>query len=184
MQVQIPLYTTQYLKLNKTINMVQIEIDINEYLTENEKKKLVMEAFKEQVKSELFKSHNGTVQSDSEVQRIIGNITAQIVMNEVQKYIPECEEMIRRKTIDALNKNDYTYFVFKKKDAWGAEESLAITYMNQVVRNCKELFQKRIKETIENYDLSNDISAQISNEFAQMADTIYKLSDLFHTIKK
>ena len=70
--------------------MAQIEIDINEYLTESEKKELVIEAFKEQVKSELFKSKNGTIQSDSEVQRIIGNITGQIVMNEVQKYIPEC----------------------------------------------------------------------------------------------
>ena len=62
-----------------------------------------------------------------------------------------------------------------KKKSWQISENLV---------TCKELFQKRIKETIENYDLSNDISAQISNEFAQMADTIYKLSDLFHTIKK
>jgi len=161
--------------------MAQIEIDINEYLTENEKKELVIEAFKEQVKSELFKSHNGTIQSDSEVQRIIGNITGQIVMNEVQKYIPDCEEMIKAKTIEALSKDNYTYYVFKKKDAWDKEESLAVTYMNETIINCKETFQKRIKETIENYDLSNDIAEQISNEFSQMADTIYKLSELFQS---
>jgi beta-mannosidase len=35
--------------------------------------------------------------------------------------------------------------------------------------------------TIENYDLSNDIAEQISNEFGQMADTIYKLSELFQS---
>jgi hypothetical protein len=161
--------------------MAQIEIDINEYLTENEKKELIIEAFKEQVKSELFKSHNGTIQSDSEVQRIIGNITGQIVMNEVQKYIPDCEKMIREKTIEALIKDNYSYYVFKKKDAWDKEESLAVTYMNETIKSCKETFQKRIKETIENYDLSNDIAEQISNEFSQMADTIYKLSDLFQS---
>lgn len=161
--------------------MAQIEIDINEYLTENEKKELVIEAFKEQVKNELFKSHNGTIQSDSEVQRIIGNITGQIVMNDVQKYIPECEEMIREKTIEALSKDNYSYYVFKKKDAWDKEESLAVTYMNETIRNCKETFQKRIKETIENYDLSSDVAEQISNEFSQMADTIYKLSELFQS---
>ena len=161
--------------------MAQIEIDINEYLTENEKKELVIEAFKEQVKSELFKSHNGTIQSDSEVQRIIGNITGQIVMNEVQKYIPDCEKMIREKTIEALSKDNYSYYVFKKKDAWDKEESLAVTYMNDTIKSCKETFQKRIKETIENYDLSNDIAEQISNEFSQMADTIYKLSELFQS---
>ena len=161
--------------------MAQIEIDINEYLTENEKKELIIEAFKEQVKSELFKSHNGTIQSDSEVQRIIGNITGQIVMNEVQKYIPDCEKMIREKTIEALSKENYSYYVFKKKDAWDKEESLAVTYMNETIKSCKETFQKRIKETIENYDLSNDIAEQISNEFSQMADTIYKLSELFQS---
>ena len=161
--------------------MAQIEIDINEYLTENEKKELIIEAFKEQVKSELFKSHNGTIQSDSEVQRIIGNITGQIVMNEVQKYIPDCEKMIREKTIEALSKDNYSYYVFKKKDAWDKEESLAVTYMNETIKSCKETFQKRIKETIENYDLSNDIAEQISNEFSQMADTIYKLSELFQS---
>lgn len=161
--------------------MAQIEIDINEYLTESEKKKLAIEAFKEQVKSELFKSSNGTIQSDSEVQRIIGNITGQIVMNEVQKYIPDCEEMIKEKTIEVLSKDNYAYYVFKKKDAWNKEESLAVTYMNETIRNCKEIFQKRIKETIENYDLSNDVAEQISNEFGQMADTIYKLSELFQS---
>lgn len=161
--------------------MAQIEIDINEYLTENEKKELAIEAFREQVKSELFKSRNGTVQSDSEVTRIIGNITGQIVMNEVQKYIPECEEMIKAKTIEVLSKDDYTHYVFRKKDAWEKEESLAVTYMNETIRDCKETFQKRIKETIENYDLSNDIAEQISNKFGQMADTIYELSELFQS---
>ena len=92
--------------------------------------------------------------------------------------------MIKKKTIETLSKNDYSYYVFKKKDSWDKEESLAVTYMNETIRGCKETFQNRIKETIENYDLSNDVAEQISNEFGQMADTIYKLSDLFHTIKK
>jgi hypothetical protein len=60
-------------------------------------------------------------------------------------------------------------------------ESLGVTYINETIRNCKETFQKRIKETIENYDMSKDVAEQISNEFGQMADTIYKLSELFQS---
>ena len=67
------------------------------------------------------------------------------------------------------------------RSAWDKEESLAVTYMNETIKSCKETFQKRIKDTIENYDLSNDIAEQISNEFGQMADTIYKLSELFQS---
>lgn len=64
-------------------------------------------------------------------------------MQEVQKYIPDCEQMIKDKTLEIINKADFSYQVFKKKDAWGKEESLAITYMNETVRNCKELFHKK-----------------------------------------
>lgn len=160
-----------------------IKINIDDYLSEDEKKELVIDTFKEQVRIELFKSRTGTIQSDSEIQRIIGNITSQIVMNEVQKYIPECEQMIKEKTIEALNKDNYAYYVFKKKDAWDKEESLAVSYMNETIRDCKQIFQERIKETIENYDLSNDIAEQISKEFSEMANTIYKLSELFEAKK-
>ena len=75
---------------------------------------------------------------------------------------------------DISIQDDYFEDIFK-------DESLAITYMNETIRANKELFQKRIKETIETYDLSNDIAEQISNEFGKMADTIYKLSELFQS---
>lgn len=156
----------------------KIVIDINDYLSEAEKKQYAIEAFKETIQKVLFKDKQG-IQLDSEIQRVIGNISHSIVMDEVQKYIPNFEELIKQKTLELLKKDSFNYQVFKKKDAWDKEESLAITYMNETIRENKELFQKRIKETIENYDLSNDITSQISDEFSQMADTIYKLADLF-----
>lgn len=157
-----------------------IVIDINDYLSESEKKEYAIEAFKETIKKGMFNDKQG-IQLDAEIQRVIGNISRSIVMEEVQKYIPNCEELIKKKTLEVINKDSFSYEVFKKKDVWDKDESLAITYMNETIRANKELFQKRIKETIENYDLSNDIAEQISNEFGQMADTIYKLSELFQS---
>ena len=156
-----------------------ITIDINDYLSESEKKQYVIEAFKETIKRGMFDDKDG-IQLDREIQRVIGNISHSIVMDEVQKYIPNCEELIKQKVLKIITEDSFSYQVFKKKDAWENQESLAITYMNETIRANKELFQKRIKETIENYDLSKDIAEQISNEFGQMADTIYKLSELFH----
>jgi methyl-accepting chemotaxis protein len=159
--------------------MATIEIKIDNYLSEEEKKQYAIEAFKETIKKDLFKDKQG-IQLDSETQRVIGNISHSIVMKEVQKYIPNCEDLIKKKTIESINKDNYDYYVFKKKDAWDKEESLAITYMNETIKQNKELFQKRIKETIANYDLSRDIAEQISAEFGQMADTIYNLAELFN----
>ncbi|MBS1577777.1 MAG: hypothetical protein JST09_20935 [Bacteroidetes bacterium] len=156
-----------------------ITIDINDYLSESEKKEYAIEAFKETIKKGMFNDKDG-IQLDREIQRVIGNISHSIVMDEVQKYIPNCEDLIKQKVLKIINEDSFSYQVFKKKDAWENSESLAITYMNETIRANKDVFQKRIKETIENYDLSKDVAEQISNEFGYMADTIYKLSELFH----
>lgn len=160
--------------------MAQIDFNIDNYLSEEDKKRLAIDVFKEQVKKELFKSKDGTVQSDSEIQRIIGNISSQVVMEEVQKYIPDCKQMIIDKTIKCITSDNISYYVFKKKDLWDKDESLATTYINDTIKSQKELFQKRIKEAIENYDLSKDISEKISAEFDEMAASFYKLSELFY----
>jgi len=62
---------------------MNVEIDINEYLSEEDKKEIAIDVFRQQVKNQLFKSTDGTVQSDSEIQRVIGNITHEIVFQEV-----------------------------------------------------------------------------------------------------
>lgn len=161
--------------------MAQIEIDINEYLSEEEKKELVIQTFKETVKRELLDGHNdNTIQSDSEIQRVIGNITHHIVMEEVQKYIPDFEEQIKSKVRKVLTENDLSYEIFKVKNVWDSKESLAITYLNETVKDCKETFQARIKETIENYDLSKAITDEVGAVFDEMAGNFYKLSELFY----
>ncbi len=160
---------------------MNIEININDYLSEEEKKELVIQTFKETVKRELLdgKSDN-TIQSDSEIQRVIGNISHHIVMKEMQTYIPEFEQMIKDKVRKTLTTSDLKYEIFKVKNAWDSQESLAVTYLNETVKNCKETFQNRIKETIENYDLSKTITDEVSAVFDEMAGNFYKLSELFY----
>ena len=160
---------------------MNIEININDYLSEEEKKELVIQTFKETVKRELLDGKlDNTIQSDSEIQRVIGNISHHIVMKEMQTYIPEFEQMIKEKVRKTLTTEDFTYQIFKKKDIWDNHESLAITYLNETVRSCKETFQNRIKETIENYDLSKSIAEEVSVVFDEMAGNFYKLSELFY----
>ena len=158
--------------------MTTIQINIDDYLSESEKKQYAIEAFKESIKHDLFNGKDG-VQLDSEIQRVIGNISHSIVMTEIQKYIPNYEELIKEKTLAVLQKDNFSYEVFKKKDPWGGEDSLAVTYMREVIQKNKELFQQKIKSDIENYDASDDIREAIGSEFAEMSDTLYKLSELF-----
>tara|TARA_B100001059_G_C17566080_1_gene442612 strand:+ start:69 stop:560 length:492 start_codon:yes stop_codon:yes gene_type:complete len=157
----------------------QVKINIDDYLSEEEKKEIAIDVFRNQVKTQLFKSIDGTVQSDSEVQRVIGNISYEIVFNEVQKYIPDAKKMIEDKVSKILKEKDLSYYVFRRKDAWDKEESLAITYLNQEVKSNEEIFKARIKKEMEEYDLGDDLNKELSDKFDKLANTMYSLSDLF-----
>jgi len=158
---------------------MNVDVNINDYLSEEDKKEIAIDVFRQQVKKELFNSNDGTVQADSEVQRIIGNITHEVVFTEVQKYIPDAKEQIIGKVKKALAK-DLNYEVFRKKDAWDKEESLAITYIKEEVKANEEVFKTRIKDTIANYDLEPTLNEEVANKFDKLAETMYGLSELFN----
>jgi len=158
---------------------MNVDVNINDYLSEEDKKEIAIDVFRQQVKKELFNSNDGTVQADSEVQRIIGNITHEVVFTEVQKYIPDAKEQIIGKVKKALAK-DLNYEVFRKKDAWDKEESLAITYIKEEVKANEEVFKTRIKDMIANYDLEPTLNEEVANKFDKLAETMYGLSELFN----
>ena len=155
-----------------------ITINIDDYLSESEKKEYAIEAFKEAVKVGMFKEKQG-VQLDSEIQRVIGNISHNIVMEEVQKYIPNCEQLIKDKTLEIIKKENFRSEIFHRKDPWGGGDSKAITYMDSVINSSKAEFEQKIKDAILAYDPSDDIRDKLSDTFGEMGDTIYKLSELF-----
>ena len=159
--------------------MAQIELDIDKYLSEEEKKQLAIDVFKERISKELFKSREGTIQSDSEIQRVIGNISHAIVMKEVQKYIPDFESQIKNKVKKALSEGNIKYEIFKVKNAWDSQESLAITYLNEAVKENRDILKQRVLNAIMNYDLSSQIKEEVSSLFEEMAGNLYKLSELF-----
>ena len=53
---------------------MKAEIEIDNYLTEEEKKEIAIDVFRERISKDLFKGHMSNIERDSEIQRIIGNI--------------------------------------------------------------------------------------------------------------
>ena len=154
----------------------QLVLNVDNYLTFEEKRSIVKELFTEKVSELLSKESNIT--------RIISNISHEIVFNEVQKFIPNYEEQIKLNVQNTLRENKLDFYIFKRKDAWDKDESLAIKYLNETMIANKDIFQSRIKDCIENYDLSNDISENISNHFSEMAESLSNLSELFYKKSK
>ena len=86
----------------------QLVINVEDYLTFEDRKNIVKDIFKEQVAELLSKESNIT--------RIISNISHEIVFNEVQKFIPNYEEQIKLNVENTLRENKLDYHIFKKKD--------------------------------------------------------------------
>lgn len=155
--------------------MSKVEININKYLSEEDKKSLATDVFKDYIKESLFGGKSEVV-TDSEIQRIIGNISHDIVMREVQKHIPDFEHLIKSKVSKVITKDDLSYQVFKKKSAWESEESKAITYLNEVVEEQKGVFQDRVRNTIREYDFTDTILDKISEHVSNMSESLYDLA--------
>ena len=150
----------------------QLVLNVDDYLTFEEKRSIVKDLFTEQVSELLSKESNIT--------RIISNISHEIVFNEVQKFIPNYEEQIKINVQNTLRENNLNYYIFKRKDAWDKDESLAIKYLNETVNANKELIQSKIKDCIENYNYEKDVYESISNKFSEMSETLSNLADLFY----
>lgn len=155
--------------------MSKVEININKYLSEEDKKSLATDVFKDYIKESLFGGKSEVV-TDSEIQRIIGNISHNIVMREVQKHIPDFEHLIKSKVRKVITKDDLSYQVFKRRSAWESKESKAITYLNEVIEEQKEVFQSRIKEAISMYDFTDTILKEVSNHVTNMSESLYDLA--------
>ena len=74
----------------------KISIDITEYLS----KEQIKEACKEQLKYEISKFFNG---SEENKQRLLSNLSYQIVFDEIDKQIPNSRQIVIDKTKQILN---------------------------------------------------------------------------------
>ena len=163
---------------------MKAEIEIDNYLTDEEKKEIAIDVFRERISKDLFKGHMSNLERDSEIQRIIGNISHDIVIEEMNRRISNYEEILKTKVEETLNKSDLSYYIFKRKDAWEKEESLGTTYIREEIYANKDIIKNKVREAIANYDAEVDVSNAISEEFNNMSNTLYELSDLFRNKNK
>lgn len=115
-----------------------MEINFEEYLSENERKDIVADVFHSMC-VETFKK---------DAERIFGNAahaTVLKIMNE--NFDGKAEELVAAKAIELIGKLS-EYSVFKRKDHWDREESAGFRHLNTVVAEAKPLIKERIEQLI------------------------------------
>lgn len=121
---------------------MNVTINLDDYITEEEKKQIAIDLFKNEVLAEIRKAP----------ERIFSNAAYHVVFQMVNDSIDgDTAEIIRAKAvqiIDGLSEQT----VFRKADAWHNKESEAYRILNATVIQNQEVLERKIVEHLECFD--------------------------------
>ncbi len=144
-----------------------LKIDVSDYLSEDDIKELC----RDQVRYEIGKFFR----NEENAQRLLSNLSYQIVFDEIDKVIPNSREIVISKTTQVLN--DIQNFSVFRDASYGSKPSLAYQIMEETVRDNKHLINEKVKETILNKDYSNEIW----DKYEELAETF--MSNIYELVK-
>ena len=120
-----------------------MEINIEDYLDRDEIKDII----KNQIRY--------IVERDAE--RLLTNSAYYVVFKAVDEALDNsAKEFIKAKAIAIINDLS-EYSVFRKKDAWEKEDSIAYQVLQEAMNENKDLIKQKVREAIENRDYEKDI---------------------------
>ena len=142
--------------------MNKIEINIDNYLSEEDKKEIAIEEFRRIVREntlEEFKRESKLTNKKgmSDYERIISNSIFYYLEGEIDSLIgQDTKKLIREGVEKTIKKQDYNYSLFRRKNAWESEESPALKVVIECIREntdyIKSKLMSKIDENINNLD--------------------------------
>ena len=122
-----------------------MEIDIKEYLSEGEIKKVCEDALYSKIREDM---------RNLNVNDIIANISYAEVAAMVDAHIGEnayCKKAITQKVLQIID-NLSAFTVFRKADTWERQNSIAYDILQEESRAARPLIKQRIEQIVKEYD--------------------------------
>lgn len=128
-----------------------MNINIKDYVSEEEIKDIIGDEIRRSVRYHM--------NTEAELSRIITNISYKELWKQIELEVPNCEKTLKEKTIERI-RNISDYDIFRRKDAYGAEDSLATKLIDECVKENKNIINDKVKNIfneLSNSDLKYDI---------------------------
>lgn len=123
--------------------MADFCININEYFSHDEIKKIAEE--------ELRSAFRSQFKEESDVERVISNLSMEYVHALVSEvWDGDFDELLRSKVREAI-KGSVSYHVFRRKDAWDRTESPAVKILDDECSKSRPLIKAAIEKHIAEY---------------------------------
>lgn len=134
-----------------------MEIEINDYISEDEKRQIVIEAFTEQCRN----------RSAEDFERIISNSAYNVVWQAVDKCLDDnATEMLSEKVVKIIHELSF-FSVFQRPDAWDRVDNQAYGVLMDVVRSNKDGLNDALEFGIKN--LTRKQKADLAFDAAKLA---------------
>jgi len=128
--------------------MTKIEINIDDYVSEDEKKTLCIEYIKDALRG----------QKENHRERVLSNMAYNASYQLLDEALTEEDKKTIRTKIKKLIQKDSSYDIFRKKDAWGQEDSEAYLEVKKAVNQNKHLINGLVLEAIQKRDYEKELN--------------------------
>ena len=117
---------------------MKTEINFSEYLSEEERKEIIAQVFREKCEQQFSK----------DCERIFSNAAYEIVWKAIDaQHNGNTDKVIAEKALSVIE--DLTVWaVFRQKDAWGREESVGYKSLCNAILSNKDVLDSRITQII------------------------------------
>lgn len=134
-----------------------MEINISDYLSQDEIKEIVTEELRNQIINHF--------RNESEAQRLLSNLAHDFVFNEIEKITPEYKSQVIEK-VKSILKEDISYYVFKTHYITNEPQSFASKTIDQTIKENIDLFKQKIISDV----LAKDYSENALCKFETLAE--------------
>jgi len=130
-----------------------MEINIEEYLSEEEIKQIIISKLKESV----------VFDNEEDIKRIISNTAYNLVWEKVGDVFNESIEVVLRDKIKDIISGMSEYSIFKKPDAWDREPNSAYKFLQKCIDEEKDNIKNIVKT-----NLPVDVIRQLKEEMTDL----------------
>jgi len=124
-----------------------MEINIDNYISEDEKREIALEIFRDKVK----KAFGGDQYSDSgkERDRVIKNAVAHWITEYIETTLTNEDKLLLQDNVrESIVKANYSFYIFSKPDVWDRTEYTAHKVITQAVKENEEFIKSKVTEAI------------------------------------
>lgn len=152
-----------------------MEINIKEYLSEEEIKEAILCALRDGVKK-MFND-------EREVARILSNVSYYTIFNEIDKIVPGCKDKIQENIQKQIEDGDYRYHVFREA-SFGNAGGEGARIAREYVYSRREEIMAKVQKAIDDYDVKPLVEKMFQRSFNDLADRFQNIADMLYELKK